>query len=214
MIGRTLAAITLVIAIPATVLAQPRSEPIRGDVVKIEGAMLFVHATSGEDVAIRLADAVRVSVRAPASLDAIEPGAFVATTATPQADGTLRASELRIFAESMRGLGEGHRPMATQPGSTMTNATVASVGASGATMSNATVAGASGARNGRTLRLVYPGGEQTVFVPIGTPVARVEQGDAASLVPGAHVVVYPAAAAGAPTAERISVGKDGSVPPS
>lgn len=100
----------------------------------------------------------------------------------------------------------------------MTKATVASVADArskpGNTMTNVTVAGMTGADGTRAMRLVYAGGERTILVPSTTPIVTIEPGNLSSLVPGAHVIVY---ATGVPgehaTAQRISIGKDGSVPP-
>ena len=61
------------------------------------------------------------------SLDDIKPGSYVGTAAMPQPDGTLRALEVHVMPESMRGAGEGHRPFDLQPQSTMTNGTVGTV---------------------------------------------------------------------------------------
>jgi hypothetical protein len=64
------------------------------------------------------------------------------------------------------------------------------------------------------MTLNYPGGEKTVVVPSGVPVMRQEPGDRSLLVPGAHVIVTTRAAPdGGLLAERITVGKDGFVPP-
>ena len=159
-----------------------------------------------------------MSLRVPATIDAIKPGAFVGTAATPGPNGTLVASEVHIFPEALRGTGEGHRPMPTLPGSTMTNATVSGVTSSASkargTMTNATVENVGAAGKGRTLKLTYKGGEQTVFVPENVPVVLVEAGSRASLSPGEHVIVYAKRdASGGLAAQRISVGKYGSVPP-
>ena len=157
-------------------------------------------------------------MRAPTSIDAIKPGTFIGTAAKPGPNGTLVASEVHIFPETMRGTGEGHRPMSTLPGSTMTNATVAGVSPSASsgrgTMTNATVEKVGEAGKGRTLKLTYKGGEQTVFVPGNVPVVTVEDGSRASLAPGEHVIVYAQRDTnGDLAAQRISVGKNGSVPP-
>ena len=198
--------------------AQAPAQPIRGDIVQREGSTLTVKTADGKAFAFELPSSVRVSVRARSSVDAVKPGDFVATTAAPGPDGMLVSSELRIYPESMRGLGEGHHPLARLPGSTMTNATVASVAnapsPSGNTTTNATVARVAGDKGDRILRLVYKEGEVTVRVPAGLPVAAVENGDLASLVPGAHVIVYATGVGSkSPTAQRISVGRDGFVPP-
>jgi len=97
----------------------------------------------------------------------------------------------------------------------MTNATIASVGSAAMrSTTNATVAGISGAPGGRTLTLAYKGGEKIVVVPDNIPVVMVEPADRSLLVPGAHVVVYAVAQPdGTLAAERLTVGKNGFVPP-
>ena len=70
---------------------------------------------------IALPEKVSINLRTPTDISAINSGSFVGATASPRADGTLVASEVHIFPESMRGTGEGHRPM--EGANTMTNAT-------------------------------------------------------------------------------------------
>ncbi|HXU67473.1 MAG TPA: DUF5666 domain-containing protein [Casimicrobiaceae bacterium] len=191
---------------------------IRGDVAALEPSVLRVKSPTGQESIVRVPDDMRVSVRAPATLDAIKAGSYVGVTASRQPDGTLLASEVHIFPESMRGTAEGHRPMAALPGSTMTNATVARVSpaksATRSTMTNTAVAKVGAAGNGRTLQLAYAGGEQTIVVPDGVPVVTTESGNRSSLSAGEHVIVTAQRGAdGQLAASRISVGKNGSVPP-
>jgi hypothetical protein len=195
-------------------LAVAQTQRIAGEIVAVEGNALRLRPNDGDVKRLQLAQDVRVSMRAKADFSHIKPHDYVATTAVPQADGTLRAKEVRIFAESMRGSGEGHYPMQT-PGDTMTNATVSRVsGGRNDTMTNATVASAATAGGERRMTLTFPGGEKTVVVPADVPVMRQEPGDRAQLVPGAHVIVTTRAAPdGGLLAERITVGKDGFVPP-
>jgi hypothetical protein len=156
------------------------------------------HARSIE-TARRRADGARVNLVGKADMGSIEDGAFVGTTAVPESDGTLRAVEVHVFADSMRGTGEGHRAWDLQPGSTMTNATVAKVDESG---------------GARKLSLKYKDGEKTVVVPPGTPVVKIEPADRSKLVPGAHLfAIVSRQPVGTPLAERLNVGKDGLVPP-
>jgi hypothetical protein len=149
-------------------------------------------------------------------------GVFAAGTwaqgAKPAApDGTLRAVEVHVFPEAMRGTGEGHRPWdlggAT---SSMTNGTVSAVkeGATrGGAMTNGTVDGVRQGGAGETLALEYAGGRQTVLVPPGTPVVSVAPGDRAQLVPGAHLFAGASRAPdGVLVARFLLVGKD-VVPP-
>jgi len=199
---------------------QAAAQRIRGDVAAVHGKDLDIKTNAGQVVTVRMTDNLRISARGPADLAAIAPGSFIGTTAVAQPDGTLKAVEVHVFPESMRGTGEGHRPMETdQPGSTMTNATVTSVAPAKAaqprsTMTNATVANVAPAGSARRLTLKYKDGEQTVVVGDNVPVVTVEAGDPSTLVPGAHVVVTAAKQLdGTLTTERISVGKNGIVPP-
>ena len=50
-----------------------------------------------------------------ASIADIKDGAFIGSGAMPQPDGTQKAIEVHIFAESMRGTGEGLRPWDPRP---------------------------------------------------------------------------------------------------
>lgn len=100
--------------------------------------------------------------------------------------------------------------MANLPGSTMTNATVVQAVN---VVTNATVAGVSGTAATRRLVLSYAGGQKTVIVPPSAVVVFSQIGDRNALVRGAHVVVYATRRPDASlVAERVSVGKNGSVP--
>jgi hypothetical protein len=216
---RLFALVASVLAIVPQAYGQATNQRIRGDVVAVHGKDLDVKTNAGQTVTVRMGDNLRVSARAAANLDTLAAGAFIGTTAIEQPDGTLKAVEVHVFPESMRGTGEGHRPMDTEPGSTMTNATVTNVAAAPkpavrSTMTNATVASVAPGGGARKLTLQYKGGEKTVVVGDGVPVVMVEPGDPSMLVPGAHVVVTAAKQLdGTLTTERISVGKNGIVPP-
>jgi len=198
--------------------AQSPLTKLTGDVVQVDGQNLELKSASGETLAVRLSDQARISVRAPTSAGAIKPGAYIATTATPQADGTLLASEVRVFGESLRGVGEGHRPIANEPGSTMTNATVASVSGGGKreSMTNATVAAVTDSAPGdHPLRMTvqYKGGEKVVVIPDSVQIMTQEMGDRSMLVPGTHIVAYVARQPdGTLVSERVSIGKNGYTP--
>jgi hypothetical protein len=214
----SLFSVAVLLAAGGVALAQAQTQKIAGDIVKVDGLGLEVKTTGGQAVTVKLADNFRLSARSAADATKLTPGAYVGTTAVPQPDGTLLAREVHVFPESMRGTGEGHRAMeAAEPGSTMTNATIASVGARGGpvrSMTNATVSEVSGAADGRALTLAYKGGEKVVVVPETVPIVMVEPADRSLLVPGAHIVVYATAQPdGTLVAERLTVGKNGFVPP-
>jgi len=164
----------------------------------LDGQRLAVATASGE-VRITLMEPLTVIGVAAAHLADITPGSYVGTAARPQSDGTLRALEVHIFPETLRGTGEGHRPM-DPPDRTMTNATVQDV------VRKVT---------GSLLTLKYKDGEVTVVVPPDAPVVRFVPGDRALLTPGAGVVIFRAVQAedGSITASRINVGVGGIMPP-
>jgi len=167
---------------------------IRGTVVGLEGAQLRVATAAGPEI-ITLVPPLAVTGATRASLGDIGPGTFLGTAARAQPDGTFRALEVHIFAESMRGAGEGHRPMEA-PETTMTNATV-----------DALVQRA----DGPLLTLKHKDGVTQVLVPPDTPIVRFGPGDPTLLVPGASIVVSRAvrAADGTLSASRLTVGVNG-----
>jgi hypothetical protein len=186
--------------LPAGPTAAQEQTRVRGTIESLDGSTLTIKTREGPSVQVALAPDWKASALARADLAAITPGTFVGTAAEPQPDGTLKALEVLIFPEAMRGTGEGHRPWDLTPGSTMTNATV-----------EAAVAGV----QDRVLTLTYKGGTQRVVVPADAPVVTPVAGDASALVaPGTHVFVFATRQAdGSLTASRLTVGKDGLVPP-
>jgi hypothetical protein len=179
--------------------AQAPTVRIRGDVVAVEGATLQVKSRSGEMLSVKLADNFAVSAVVRRDLSSVVPGTFIGTATIARPDGTLQALEVLIFPEAARGSGEGHYPWDLQPGSMMTNATVADVIA---------------VDTARRLTLKYKDGEKVVIVPADAPVVTFEPGERAMLVPGAHVMFGATKQPdGSLTAGRVSVGKDGLVPP-
>jgi hypothetical protein len=81
-------------------------------------------------------------------------------------------------------------------------------------MTNATVAGVAKGGKSRKLTLKYQGGEKTVILPPHVPIVKLAPGDRSSITPGAHVFVIASRQGdGALVAERMIVGKGGTVPP-
>jgi hypothetical protein len=189
---------------------------VRGVVTRLEGDTLDVETGPGRTTKMKLPADAKVAAVEQASPDALTKGAFVGTAAVPQPDGTLRALEVHVFPEAMRGTGEGHRPWDREPGSSMTNAMVSGSKAGGggkSSMTNGTVAGEKSTGGARTLTLTYPGGKQTVVVPKDAPIVKLEPGDRSLLVPGAHVFAIATAGPGGLVAQRLTVGRNGMVPP-
>ncbi len=134
----------------------------------------------------------------PAKLADIKAGDFIGVGAMPQPDGSQKAIQIMIFAESQRGTGEGFRPW-DRPGTTMTNGTV-----------NTTAASV----DGQTLTVKYKDGEQKIIVSPDATIRAYVIGDKAELKPGAHIAIVRAdkAADGTLSTGRVNVGRDGVVP--
>src|ERR1700689_5821056 len=116
----TAAAFATVIAV-STASAQQQTQRVAGTIDKVEGNTLYIKSASGP-VSLTLADNALIVARVKASAADIKAGDYIATGGVPQPDGTQKAVELRIFPESMRGNGEGHRPgWPGAPNGTMTN---------------------------------------------------------------------------------------------
>ncbi len=200
--GRTLRIIAAAGVLAAVGLAgasaQQQTVRIRGPIEKVDGNTVVVKTADGAAQTLTLtADAVIVGV-VKASLAEIKPGSFVGSAAMPQPDGSQKALEVHIFAESQRGTGEGHRPY-TVPNSTMTNGTVGD-------MVTATGAG--------TLTVKYKEGEKKIVVGPDVPIVRYEVSDRSELKPGVHIAALNAVkkADGSIEAPRLNVGRDGVVP--
>jgi hypothetical protein len=97
---------------------------IRARIEKIDGNNISVKDRRGEIVNLILASNLVVSEVYAIDISEIKKGSYVGSAAVPQADGSLRAIEVLVFPEAMRGVGEGHRGWDLMPQSTMTNATV------------------------------------------------------------------------------------------
>jgi hypothetical protein len=167
--------------------------------VSPDGASAVVRTRGGEDRTIHIGPKTVFVLVMPASLGEVKPGSFVGVAAQPGENGALKAMEVHIFPEAMRGTGEGFHPFDLAPGSTMTNGAIA-----------ARVDGV----NGSKLTVTYKGGEQTIMVDPKAPVVGLEPGARADLKPGASVIARgPRQTDGSVNAAFVLIGKDGLVPP-
>ena len=193
----TAAAFATVFAV--SIASAQQAQRVAGTIDKVEGNTLYIKSASGP-VSLTLADNALIVARVKASAADIKAGDYVATGGVPEPDGTQKAVELRIFPESMRGNGDGHRPgWPGAPNGTMTN------GAVGQTVSSV---------DGPVLTVKYRDGEKKLIVGPSVPVLRLEIADRSELKSGAAVA--PGAATKQPdgtfTAARIDVGRGDAVP--
>jgi hypothetical protein len=169
------------------------------ETVAADGASLSVRTRAGEERTVLLDAKTRVTLVVPAALADVKPGAFIGVAALPGEGGELKAMEVHIFPEAMRGTGEGFRPFDLAPHSSMTNGDV-----------SARVEGVAGPK----LKVIYKGGEQTIAVGPKTPIVTFAPGARSDLKPGAAIIARGAEKDSGPlNAAFVLVGKDGLVPP-
>jgi hypothetical protein len=182
----------------------PANPPLAGTVQSFDGKSLTISgAMGGMAMTALVSPTTRITQSVPKTLADIKPGDFIASGGTRGPDGKLRANEIRILPAPG---GEGQFPM-SQPGRTMTNATVkevmtdatvAKVSGGGAPLIKLTFhgAGAPGAANCTGRSADAPGGAgkgcvgETEFeVPANVPVVAQLPGDVSMLKSGTKVNV-------------------------
>ncbi|MBV9991725.1 MAG: hypothetical protein JOZ72_10565 [Alphaproteobacteria bacterium] len=199
------------------------SQRIRGTIGTFDPVARTLSIVIGKkDVSVTLAANARVITNQRRKVADIKPGDFIGAAALKGSDGKLRAQQINVFPDALRGMGEGQYPMGDASSNRlMTNATVAQV--------------TSVAANNGTLKVSYRGaaaddkgvcgghanaagaagctGDAEIVVAPGIPIIALMLGDESLLVPGAAVsVVATPSADGTLQATRLTVEKDGVKP--
>ena len=154
---------------------------VRGTIMTASADSLVVQSDIG-DVTVKLKQPFHLYDRVPSDLSKVGKNSFIGVTTVKQPDGSERATEIHVFPEELRGLGEGSRMMAPPTAGNPNRMTNGSVSES--RMSNGSVA----STNGGSLVVEYAGGSQNVTVPPNTPVTLLTV-ESRQLVPGDKVVV-------------------------
>ena len=193
------AALAATAASAQTPAPAPQTVRLRGVIEKVDGNTVTAKSDKGDEVKINLADKMMVVGVVKATMADIKEGSYIGSGAMPQPDGSQKAIEVHIFAESMRGTGDGHRPWDGAPNSTMTNGTV------GTTVTGVT---------GPVVTVKYKDGEKNIVVGPDVPIVRYEVMDTGALKPGIAFSVLAAAKQpdGSYNISRINIGRDGVVP--
>jgi hypothetical protein len=181
---------------------------IRGTVASVSATDIVITTDTGK-VTIKLTKPFRVYDREPGKLTDVKDNSFIGVTTVKQPDGTEQATEIHIFPEELRGMGEGSRMMAQNAsaggggggrmtngavtGSRMTNGT-----ASPSRMSNGSVTNATGS----TFVVQYSGGSQTVKVPANTPVTEIKATSRALAAGNQAVIIARRGADGTLTSDK------------
>jgi hypothetical protein len=181
----------------APVFAQSKPHHVRGTIESVQGADLMVKTAGGATDSIKTDGKTKVFQVSPGDMSAIKDGKFVGITSVEQG-GKRVAVEVHVFDDKLRGLAEGHYPwdLESQP-NMMTNANIAQVESGG---------------GGRTLKLDYKGGTQTITVPENATIVAFTEGTPDQLKPGARVFVVARTENGGDVANAVVVG-NGVKPP-
>jgi hypothetical protein len=202
---RILTAAAFVTTLAVTAASAQQTQRVRGTIEKVDGNTLQIKsAPSGAPVTLTLAgNAVVVGVLKATVAD-IKEGSYIGSGALPQPDGTQKAVEVHIFAESQRGTGDGHRG----------NWDGTAYGAGFGTMTNGAAGQPVSSVDGQVVTVKYKDGEKKVIVGPNVPIVRYEVGDKSELKPGAAVSIAAATKNpdGTFSAARINVGRNGVVP--
>lgn len=198
-----MAAVGLLVGTSISV-AQEKLVRIRGAIEKVDGSNLEVKSRDGKELKVVVPDKARFTAMVKASLQELTPDTYIGVTAMPDPDGNQRAIAIHIFQADQRGTGEGFRPWDLQPGSTMTNAAIAT-----------TVA----ATDGQVVTVRYKDkdkvDEKRVIVTPKTAIVRFVPGDRNEIKPGVRVVLNNAKPLpdGKIEAPAVNYGRDGLTPP-
>jgi hypothetical protein len=150
---------------------------VRGSVVSASASQAVIKSDTG-NVTVALTQPFHVYTRATSDLAHVKESTFIGVTTVKQPDGSEKATEIHIFPEELRGVGEGSRMMAPAAGANANRMTNGNVSASRMTngsasqsrMSNGNVS----STNGSSLVVQYAGGSQNVTVPPNTPVTELK----------------------------------------
>ncbi len=195
------AAFILFLALPALAQTPPAGTPMRvvGSVDKLDGNNLTVNIKDGQAVTVALADNAAVFGVEKRTVADIKPGDYLASGGVRGTDGKIRAVEVRIFPEALRGTGEGQRSWDAKPDGVMTNATVGTVSQS---------------PEGGVIHVKYKEGESQYTVGPEAPIVAYVAGDRSLLKPGAAVfTVAQKKPDGSLTTGRVTAEKNGVKPP-
>ena len=197
---RILTTAAFAMAIAVTAASAQQTQRVRGTIEKIDGNTLLIKGPDGAPVTLKLADNAVVVGVLKATVADIKEGSYIGSGAMPQPDGTQKAVEVHIFAESQRGTGDGHR--GSWDGT--------SYGAGIGTMTNGAAGQAVSSVDGPVITVKYKDGEKKVIVGPNVPIVRYEVGDKGELKPGAAISVVAATKNpdGTFSAARINVGRN------
>jgi hypothetical protein len=171
---------------------------VRGTLTEVKDRTIGVQTAKGTE-SITLAPDAGLFLVTKADMSAIQSGKFVGITSVERG-GKRIAREVHVFADSLRGLAEGHYPwdLETEP-NMMTNANIAKIDEVG---------------GDRVLKLNYSGGEETIAVPTNAAIVAFDKAGPDQLAAGRKLfIVMKKENDGTMVAAAVVIGADGVKPP-
>ncbi len=150
---------------------------LRGTVTSVSTNQVALKSDTGT-ITVAITQPFHLYTREPSDLSHVKENTFIGVTTVKQPDGSERATEIHIFPEELRGLGEGSHmigPDTTSSHSRMTNGNVSQSRMTNGTASQSRMSnGNVSSTNGTSLVVQYAGGSQNVTVPPNTPVTELK----------------------------------------
>ena len=203
----TVAALATALTVSAALAQQQQAQTQRvsGTIERVDGNTIYGKGADGGAIILKLADNVAITTVSKATFADIKPGDYVGTGALPQADGSQKAVELRIFPRPQADGGHFSEGWPGAANGTMTNGFVQPAGTVGATFAGA---------GDPSIVVKYPQGEKRIVIAANAHVVRNAIGSKDDLKPGAafRAQAETKQSEGIFTASAISVGRDGARP--
>ena len=184
---------------------QTQTQRVSGTIERVDGNTIYGKGPDGSAITLKLADNVAITAVLKATFADIKPGDYVGTGAVPQADGSQKAVELRIFPRPQADGGHYSDAWNGAPNGTMTNGFVQPTGTVGATLAGA---------GDPSIVVKYPQGEKRIVIPANAHVVRNAFGTKDDFKAGESFRAQAATKQpdGTYTASAVSVGRDGARP--
>src|SRR5262245_7048936 len=134
----SITALAAALTVPAALAQQQaQTQRVSGTIERVDGNTIYGKGADGGAITVKLADNVAVSAVLKATFADIKPGDYVGTGGVPQADGSHKAVELRIFPRPQADGGHYYDGWYGAANGTMTNGFVQPAGTVGRTLTGA-----------------------------------------------------------------------------
>ena len=163
----------------------PKSTRFQGTVTAVSSNSISVATPHGSET-VALNSHTRFLDLTKSSLEKVSNGSFIGTTVIPQPDGTYKSTEVHVFSDALRGMGEGFTKMNSSGSRMMANATVHTPVNM---MANSTIRSIRSSGSGKMIAMTFPGRKISIQIPASAPVSFISQGTSTLARKGKTVLV-------------------------